>query len=448
MVAFTVRETLAGYQAGSGLPSEAVLARLWAGQRFPTDALVTLAGAHVHVLHPGLRGRGAGPDFRHARVRMADGLVRIGDVELHVRATDFRAHGHHTDKRYDHVVLHVVFEDDIGADTLLSSGRRVPVVALAPWARRRAQDLSAWLLRPERWRQPCHDAVQRIGVENVRATLEALGQRRFEDRVAALASKLEEKPGAGVLYEALLEGVSRGGGHGSDAYLMHTLPWSVLEPALADGIETEALLLGSAGWLPSQQGAHASGSYEILLEAGWQAAGITSHVDPPTSSQRPANHPARRLAALACLLKRHAGLLAGSGALAEALSLSNRSLIQEWTVPANEYWRAHVAPGRLARRSPGALIGRSRAIELLVNAVLPWATAVAYRAGDPRVARLAHSQFGALPTSARYGRLAFLEEHLSHDGERLNLSARRQQGLLALYKQECTQGGCGSCPFS
>ena len=141
MVALSVRETSPGYQAGSALPSEAVLVRLWAGQRFPADALVTLAGAPVHVLHPGLRGRGAGPDFRHARIRIADGLVRIGDIELHVRATDFRAHGHHNDRRYDHVVLHVVFEDDIGADTLLSSGRRVPVVGLAPWARRRAEDL-------------------------------------------------------------------------------------------------------------------------------------------------------------------------------------------------------------------------------------------------------------------------------------------------------------------
>ena len=70
MVAVAVREDVAGYtagnQTGSELPSEAVLARLWAGQRFPVEALVTIAGARVEVLHPGLRGRGAGPDFRHA----------------------------------------------------------------------------------------------------------------------------------------------------------------------------------------------------------------------------------------------------------------------------------------------------------------------------------------------------------------------------------------------
>ena len=448
MVAVTVREASDGYETGAELPSEAVLARLWAGQRFPADALVTLAGELVHVLHPGLRGRGAGPDFRHARVRMAGGLVRIGDVELHVRATDFRAHGHHHDPRYDHVVLHVVFEDDIGADTLLSSGRRVPVVALAPWARRRSQDLSAWLARPVRWQQPCHDAIQRIGVENVRATLESLGTRRFEEHVAGLASKMEQEPVADVLYEALFGGVSLGDGHGRNGQLLQALPWSRLEPVLDDGVEADALLLGSAGWLASQQGVLASDPYEIGLEAGWQTAGIPSHIDPPNSSQRPANHPARRLAGLACLLRRHHELLVDPGVLAEALSLGSSSLLRDWSVPADEYWRAPLAPGRPIRRSPGALIGRSRAIELLVNAVLPWAAALAYRSGDLEFARLAHSQFGALPTSARYGKLAFLEEHLSDDGEPPKLNACRQQGLLALYKQECTQGGCGSCPFS
>ncbi len=357
MVALAVRETSAGYQAGAGLPSEAVLARLWGGQRFPADALVTLAGARVHVLHPGLRGRGAGPDFRHARVKMADGLVRIGDVELHVRATDFRAHGHHNDARYNHVVLHVVFEDDIGADTLLSCGRRVPVVALAPWARRRTQDLSAWLGRPERWEQPCHDAVQRIGVERVRTTLEALGQQRFEARVATLASRMEREPGAGVLYGALVAGVNLGGQHGSEALLLQMLPWSRLEPVLDEGVEAEALLLGSAGWLPCQQGARVSDSHESRLEAAWQAAGGTSHVDPPRSSQRPANHPARRLAGLACLLRKHHGLLADAGVAAAARSLGSSSLIRDWSVPADEYWRAHMAPGRPVRRSPGALIG-------------------------------------------------------------------------------------------
>ena len=107
-------------------PAEATLAQLWAGQRFPASALVTRQGMPLRVLHPGWPGRGAGPDFRDAIIATPSDRLLRGDVELHVRASDFRAHGHHTDPRYNGVVLHLVFEDDAAADTRLASGRRVP----------------------------------------------------------------------------------------------------------------------------------------------------------------------------------------------------------------------------------------------------------------------------------------------------------------------------------
>ena len=111
--------------------SEATLARLWAGQRFPASALVTGDGMPLRVLHPGLRGRGAGPDFRDAIIAAAGRLLR-GDVELHRRSSDFRAHGHHRDPRYDGLVLHVVFDDD--EQPLRGAAR--PVLAGLPLAHR------------------------------------------------------------------------------------------------------------------------------------------------------------------------------------------------------------------------------------------------------------------------------------------------------------------------
>ncbi|MCH8804873.1 MAG: DUF2851 family protein, partial [Planctomycetes bacterium] len=86
-------------------------------------ALVTRQGVVLRVLHPGLRGRGPGPDFRHAIVATPAGALLRGDVELHVRAGDFYAHGHGGDPRYNQVCLHVVFEDDAGEDTRLANGR-------------------------------------------------------------------------------------------------------------------------------------------------------------------------------------------------------------------------------------------------------------------------------------------------------------------------------------
>jgi hypothetical protein len=83
-----------------------------------------------------------------------------------------------------------------------------------------------------------------------------------------------------------------------------------------------------------------------------------------------------------------------------------------------------------------------------VNAVLPWAAAVAVSRGEAELAAQARDRFAHLPRPAAYGALAFVEKNLRADGKALPLDARRQQGLLALYKTECTQGGCGRCVFS
>ena len=83
-------------ERGSGGPvlRESDLFALWSEQRFPPGALTTTAGLPIRVLYRGRPGRGPGPDFRDARIAVGGGAARLGDVELHVSAADFRRHGH------------------------------------------------------------------------------------------------------------------------------------------------------------------------------------------------------------------------------------------------------------------------------------------------------------------------------------------------------------------
>lgn len=400
--------------------SEAALARLWAGQRFPAAALVTRQGVPLRVLHPGRPGRGAGPDFRGALLATPSGRLLRGDVELHVRASDFEAHGHQQDRRYDGVALHVVFADDRAEDTLLACGRRAPVVALGDWARCRAQELRVWLSGPHLWREPCHDAGARLGVEGVALTLDELGDRRFGEREAVLAREIAARSPGEALYRALLAALSYGGERERLAAVAEALPWRELTARLAAAGGAERVALAEA----------------LLLDAADLPAHQERHTRVPAG--RPANHPARRLAGLARLIVRHGPGPAGLALSGPALDAPPRRLLAAWSIPADGSWG-----GR-----PGALIGRSRAIELLVNAVLPWLAASAEREGDRELAARARAAFARLPRPARYGALAFLEGNLRQGRAPLRLDARRQQGLLALYKTECTQGGCGRCVFS
>ena len=84
---------------------------VWQYRLITHDDMVTVDGRRVTVIDPGRHNTDAGPDFFNAKVRIGDDLW-AGDVEMHVRASDWHRHGHHNDPAYDSVVLHVVDSDD------------------------------------------------------------------------------------------------------------------------------------------------------------------------------------------------------------------------------------------------------------------------------------------------------------------------------------------------
>jgi uncharacterized protein DUF2851 len=405
---------------------ERQLSLLWRGQRFPAAALVTRAGVPVQVIFQGRAGRGPGPDFRGALIAGPSGLPLRGDVELHVRASSFRAHGHDRDPAYANIILHVVFDDDDGADTRLPGGGVAPVVALAPWVDRRAGELARWLERPVLWREPCHDAVTRLGIDGVVAALEAEGDRRFEGRTARMAQDIAASGIEQTLYERLLEALGYGGNAPPMLSLARLFPWRALSERAARAphasLTTESLLLGSAGLLPSQR-AHsgALAPHVAALEAEFARARLPS-LDPGAWKLwgvRPTNAPARRIAAAASLLS----TIAVPSAL---LQLVSAAAMSEAVAPftalrASGYWLHHHDPCAGASRMPAAYVGRSRALEILLNVVLPAAAA----SGEPGIAELARQLYARLPRPAVYGVTRYLEQALASEDGRIAVNAPR-----------------------
>lgn len=80
--------------------------RLWAG-----IAQQTTDGMPIEILSVGEHNRDAGPDFSHAHLRIGE-QEWVGNIEIHVRASDWRRHHHHTNPAYNNVILHIVCEND------------------------------------------------------------------------------------------------------------------------------------------------------------------------------------------------------------------------------------------------------------------------------------------------------------------------------------------------
>jgi hypothetical protein len=452
-----------------GLPlSEADLVHLWEGQRFPAEALANREGLALRVAYRGRLAGGPGPDFRDAIIA-AGGREWRGDVELHVAASAFRQHGHHRDPAYDNLVLHVVFWDDEGGETRLACGRSVPTLALAPWVARRADELRRWLARPARWQEPCRTALARLGPAAVAAVLEEAGDARFREKVNAFAAAMAAADEEEVLYQSLLEGLGYSRNRDPFRRLAEVLPWQALRRLLAAErppgrvAAAEATLLGTAGFLPTEVSAEPH--VAALQERWWDQSGRdpsqetrdtsdpTSCLQPLTSiflpwelTGRPPNHPARRLAGAARLLARYVdgGLMAS---LLAAVRAGPSGLAGALQAPGDGFWRDHYDLTNGPARLPAGLIGPGRAGELAVNVVLPFARAWAESHRDEALAEAALATYQRHPRTSSYGLLRSLSAAL---GSRATAGARRQQGMLHLFRRYCRQGGCasGQCPLS
>jgi hypothetical protein len=368
--------------ASSFASGEAALAGLWgagfAGPRRLED------GRLLRVIFPGVPGGGSGPDYRDAILDAGGDLLR-GDVELHLRASGWRQHGHHRDPAYAGVVLHVVAENDTGAAaTLHASGRAIAVLV----ARGRLSPPAMGNV----FRPPCALASAR-GRDPLPA-LERLGGRRLRLKAARIAP-LVERVGAGqALYALLLETLGGPANRGPFAAIAGRLPLA----ALLERVE-------SAAYRP------------LAIAAELKAAAAPLALC--SVGLRPMAAPARRLETAGSLIA----------------ALWERGAGPGWprALPPASSWRSLAVPG----------IGRGTAIEICANAVLPVALATGSWLEEE-----VEAAWAALPSPGTYGRLRGLEGWLTASSERPFTSAARLQGGLLLHADYCSRGMCGRCPLS
>lgn len=80
---------------------------LWKYKKFEATNLQTTNGEVVLIKNFGSHNLNSGPDFFNAQIQISDQLW-AGNVELHLKSSDWFIHNHQNDTAYDNVILHVV----------------------------------------------------------------------------------------------------------------------------------------------------------------------------------------------------------------------------------------------------------------------------------------------------------------------------------------------------
>jgi uncharacterized protein DUF2851 len=374
-------------------PREAELIARWGAGVWRGRTLRAADGAAYTVIYQGRPGGSAGPDFRDAVLRAGDGARVTGDIELHLSPAGWRAHGHATDPRYNQVALHVTLRAGAGADaagTILASGRRAPLVALA------AQSMSLNSpATPPPW--PCAPQVDEAGPGPRRsAPLRRVGWERLRERASALAVARARVAlsVAGGLWDgadrALFIAIAEALGYGRDRDALRRCGERLASGAEPDALYAEAARLGVV------ERRRVAGL--VALRTRWLAAG-------PLATLR--------------------GALALGAARAGAIG-AGRALVEELA-----------APGK-------GVVSRGRARIISINVALPFLLLDARDASDGtrwELAVTAIERFPSLPSN-QITRVMAAQLGLP----RAPAGALAQQGLHHVWERHCREKRCAGCP--
>jgi len=411
----------------------------------------------VLVIYPGRANGDNGPDFRDAVITNKSHLTK-GDVEVHVKSSDWYSHEHHVDAEYNNVILHVVMWHDSNSATLLKNGKPVPVLCLAKALRHQAYLLPYQQL-------PCSRILDRMDRQTLKKLLNAAGEERFKQkamyfqaeilRPALRALSAGEKAG-----QVLFQGIMRALGYAKNTKpfgdLAGRMPINFIESR--EGLAPkQALLLGTAGLLPSQrwQGKFAGEKEVQELEQIWQSVGkkvkTMSESDWNLSHIYPNNFPVRRIIAQSYLLERYCEgkLLARILQLVKEAPLpgGHRVLENGLTVTGNGYWRDHFDFYVRSKTMISALLGHSKAGEIAVNVILPFAFSWRELANEEKLTENAIELYRNYPKLAENCITRHMKKQLGLEGPS-DFTACHQQGLIHVFRNYCREGGCSECPMT
>ena len=339
--------------------NERLLQFIWQFQYFNTTSLQTDTDEEIQIIYPGQYNTDQGPDFSEARIRIGQ-TVWAGNIELHVRTSDWNKHHHNNDVNYRNVILHVVWEND-------ESKNNIPVLELK-------NRVSKILLR--RYEELMYSSSF-IACGKNSNTLPLITWTNWKERLLAERLSRKSKSAEACLTENNYHWeetfwwlLARNFGIKINSYVFEAVARSVSLNLLGrhrnNLHQLEALLLGQAGLLDDEF----KEEYPLLLQSEYQFYQHKYklervHMRPLFLRMRPGSFPTIRLAQLAMLIYKSIHLFAE---IKETSSLKNVKDIL--LVTASDYWNDHYIPREVSVFQKKQL-GGPMIDNIIINTIIP-----------------------------------------------------------------------------
>lgn len=413
---------------------EDLLHYVWKHRKLPLDGLRTTSGEPLKIIRPGSQNAYSGPDFFDARVEIGP-QYWAGNVEVHVRSSDWYRHDHEDDPKYGNIILHVVWEDDV--PIYRKDGVPIPTLALRTYIPPAMLLAYRQLFRKNRRAFiNCARDIPALDTSLLKPWLDRMYIERLEYKARELEELLTSSRNnwEQVLFIHLLKNFGLNINGASFLSLGRALDFSIVRKLGGDPFRLESVLFGLAGLL---QEAWPDPYYQALQkEYTYLRARFGLQDDPVLKPEfarlRPANFPTIRLSQFAALYTIQPHLFSR---VIETTRLGQFHTLLCHT--ASPYWNTHYVFGSSSGPVPKK-ISKAFIHLLLLNCILPLKFCYAREQGRNAVEEIQNILSGIPPEKNRIV-CSFAELGLAMD------NAMDAQAYLHLFHQYCSKNRCLQC---
>ena len=412
--------------------NEKLLQFIWQFQYFKQSFLNLTDGNSIQIIKPGELNTNQGPDFIAGEI-VVNNTRWVGNIELHVNASDWYKHKHNSDCRYDNIILHVVWLDDLPVRDLLCN--LLPTLVL--------QDKVANILL-ERYEVlmkgqtllPCVSWLNTIDELVWTSWKERLVIERLTKRAEQIFDKLKQFRGDWERVCLIQIGSIFGGKVNANSFesTIQSIPTVVLKRHRLDILQIEALLLGQAGFLNKDL----KDSYALTLQKEYlflknKYSLSPVQLQPQFLRMRPASFPTIRFAQLAVFLQKHPQLMQQIKSIK-----SVNFFYQLFSVSASKYWDTHYRFEKVSQYQKKE-IGSQLKNSLLINAITPILFAYGLYHQNSLYQELAIELLYQLPDEKNQALKIWESVPVKQN------TAFDSQALLELHQFYCEKKACLSC---
>lgn len=405
---------------------------LWKFKKFDTLNLKTFDGEEITIINVGQYLELAGPDFFNAQISIGN-QKWAGNVEIHLKSSDWYVHHHERDEAYENVILHVVWEHD--TEIFRKNNSEIPVLELQKYVDVATITNYQSLISPKSWIF-CERQLKEIPQFALKNWQERLFFERLERKSKPIFDLLEQTnyDWEAVLFCLLSKNFGLNTNGEIFLKIAQSIPFSIIRKESFEVENLEALLLGSAGLLDSEKEDNyfkdLKFRYFYLLHKYQLEKKIVEPVQ--FFKHRPDNFPTIRLSQLANLYHGQQNLFSKINT-----STTVKSIYETFDVSASDYWQNHYQFDKESPKKKKKL-SKSFVDLIIINTIIPLQFAYAKSQGKENSEDLIQLLDEVAPEKN-----AIIDKFSSFGIKSKN--AFESQSLLQLKNEYCNKSRCLEC---